>query len=90
MLTRKRCAHETLAEMVGNCQEPISVSELYYKMETSWGVFRDKKKLALRFKLIEILTDRKKPQKFQTTRKGKEFLETWQKLQTFLSTEDRG
>ena len=84
MLAQKRCPHDILGHMVEKCSVPIHKTELYYEMETSWGVFNQWLALALRLELIEKLRDGK-PLKYRTTQKGGRFLETWEKVQTFLS-----
>jgi len=82
MLGQRRNVYDIIVEIVEGCLEPTAKTNLYYKIKTSGDVLYRLINTAIRFKLIKNIGN-----KYQTTQKGKEFLERWAQLQTFLKEE---
>jgi len=85
LLCGRRTTYDTLAlilEKISQDSANITVTRLFYKMETSYGILKQGLNNALRFKLAEL-----RDKRYHITPKGLAFLETWEKLQTFLKEE---
>jgi len=79
---KKRTAYDLLQGVVEACLEPTSLTDLYFKIKTTYTVLTIKLNTALRFRLIETLGE-----KYHTTQKGINFLNAWANVQTFLKEE---
>jgi len=82
MLEKKRNVYDFLQEITEACQEPIDLTDLYFKIRTSYTLLTSRLNLAVRFGLVKNLEE-----KYHTTQKGINFLNAWANVQTFLKEE---
>lgn len=80
MLSGRRTTYDILASLLKKIStDSISITELFYKMETSYSVLKNCVEVAIHFELAK-----QRGKHYQITQKGLAFIETWEKLQTFL------
>lgn len=84
MLEKKRTVYDLLQEIVEACQEPIELTDLFYKVRTTYSVLTSKLNIAIRLGLVKNID-----QKYHTTPKGKDFLDAWERVQTLLKEEQK-
>lgn len=78
----QRNFYDFLQEIVEACLEPIIITALYYRVKTSYTVLRRSLNIAIRFGLVN-----QSDEKYHTTPKGKDFLNAWKQVKTFLKEE---
>jgi len=83
LLSKHRTTYDILASLLEKIsKDSASITQLFYKMGTSYRILKNSVDIAIRFKLAQ-----KRGSDYHITRKGLAFLETWEKLQTFLKEE---
>jgi len=82
MLEKKRTAYDLLQEILEACLQPTELTDLFFKIRTTYTVLTSKLNIALRFGLATDLGG-----KYHTTEKGISFLNAWANVQTFLKEE---
>jgi len=83
MLTDRRVSYDFVVRITETCLDPIGKTHLYHIIGTTHRSLEQWLNLAIRLKLIKAIDNNK----YQTTQKGKNFLNAWANVQTFLKEE---
>ena len=91
MLGSRRSNYDFVVEILQICVDPIEITKLYHKVKTQHSILMRWLNIGLNCGLVENFIvkrqegcRRSEQSKYQTTQKGRDFLELWIKVQTFI------